>query len=322
MLSALGVPEASQTQPPDHTLRSLPTLPASAPASRGSRSPRPGIPQQLVLGGRGSRARGSRRACSLGVAAAAAGGASARPRAAARPRGGCQPAARPAKQAVATSGTLRVASEPAGARVLVDGRARGRSPLELAELAFGSYEVRVEQPGYEPERGASSSAPARRRPSCGSCSSSGRRPALGRRLRLDARGRVGQRRRQAGGPNAAARLQAPAWASDRWRWRSTVTRRGRARSTSRPATRPASKCACASAPRRRPCLAGRRDARVPERDGAGGHARAQAEGRLALVSVRPRAALKSGQRVSVLVRFVVTDAGDVTDVVVSSRWAS
>jgi TonB family protein len=47
---------------------------------------------------------------------------------------------------------LRVVSAPAGARVLVDGRARGRSPLELADLAFGSYEVRVEQPGYEPER--------------------------------------------------------------------------------------------------------------------------------------------------------------------------
>ena len=43
-------------------------------------------------------------------------------------------------------------SEPAGARVLVDGRARGVSPLELAELAFGSYDVRVEQRGYEPER--------------------------------------------------------------------------------------------------------------------------------------------------------------------------
>ena len=39
-----------------------------------------------------------------------------------------------------------------GARVLVDGRARGRSPLELVELALGSYDVRVEQPGYEPER--------------------------------------------------------------------------------------------------------------------------------------------------------------------------
>jgi TonB family protein len=45
-----------------------------------------------------------------------------------------------------------VVSDPPGARVLVDGRARGSAPLELAELAFGSYEVRVEQPGYEPQR--------------------------------------------------------------------------------------------------------------------------------------------------------------------------
>ena len=37
MLSALDLPEASQTQPPDPTLRALPTLPASAPASRGPR---------------------------------------------------------------------------------------------------------------------------------------------------------------------------------------------------------------------------------------------------------------------------------------------
>jgi TonB family protein len=39
-----------------------------------------------------------------------------------------------------------------GARVLVVGRARGSAPLELAELAFGRHEVRVEQQGYEPQR--------------------------------------------------------------------------------------------------------------------------------------------------------------------------
>jgi len=68
-----------------------------------------------------------------------------------------EPPSEPVAQPVYTPapagiGTLRVVSDPAGARVLVDGRARGRSPLELGELAFGSYEVRVEQPGYEPER--------------------------------------------------------------------------------------------------------------------------------------------------------------------------
>ena len=58
----------------------------------------------------------------------------------------------PSAVAGPASGTLRVVSDPPGARVLLDGRARGSAPLELSELAFGRYEVRVEQQGYEPQR--------------------------------------------------------------------------------------------------------------------------------------------------------------------------
>jgi TonB family protein len=50
-----------------------------------------------------------------------------------------------------TVGTLRVESEPAGAGVRVDGQARGRTPLDLADLPFGAHEVKVELKGYEPQ---------------------------------------------------------------------------------------------------------------------------------------------------------------------------
>ena len=58
--------------------------------------------------------------------------------------------ARPAPVApLPTLGALRVESEPPGARVRVNGQAKGQTPLRLAELPFGAYEVRVEQKGYE-----------------------------------------------------------------------------------------------------------------------------------------------------------------------------
>jgi TonB family protein len=50
-----------------------------------------------------------------------------------------------------TAGTLRVVAEPAGARVLVNGKPRGQAPLELAGLRFGTYQVRVESKGYDPQ---------------------------------------------------------------------------------------------------------------------------------------------------------------------------
>jgi serine/threonine protein kinase len=52
----------------------------------------------------------------------------------------------------ATSGALTVRSTPAGAGVSVNGRWRGRTPLTLEKLAFGRYDVRVVQPGYQAAR--------------------------------------------------------------------------------------------------------------------------------------------------------------------------
>ncbi len=53
--------------------------------------------------------------------------------------------------AAVTTGSLHVESSPTGARVLVNGEPRGATPLELAELALGSYEVRVERKGFDPQ---------------------------------------------------------------------------------------------------------------------------------------------------------------------------
>jgi serine/threonine protein kinase len=48
-------------------------------------------------------------------------------------------------------GRLLIRSTPAGARVLVDGAARGTTPLTLRGLELGTYTVRVERDGYRPE---------------------------------------------------------------------------------------------------------------------------------------------------------------------------
>jgi TonB family protein len=122
--------------------------PPVAPAPSRPTGARPGIPLALVLGGA---------AAALVVVALGAWLLRPRPQepAASVPAPDSAPSAAPLAPPpapVAAFGTLRVVSDPAGARVLVDGRARGRAPLELAELAFGSYEVRVEQSGYEPQK--------------------------------------------------------------------------------------------------------------------------------------------------------------------------
>jgi serine/threonine-protein kinase len=124
----------------------IPPLPA-APRSRGGA--RPGIPLPLVLGGA---------LAALLVVAVGAWALRSRqqpePQAVPVPADPAPTAAaqEPPPVAAPATGTLRVVSEPPGARVLVDGRSRGSAPLELAELAFGRYEVRVEQQGYEPQR--------------------------------------------------------------------------------------------------------------------------------------------------------------------------
>ncbi|HEY7819634.1 MAG TPA: TonB family protein, partial [Vicinamibacteria bacterium] len=50
-----------------------------------------------------------------------------------------------------STGSLRVATEPPGARVSIDGQERGTTPLVLDALPLGSYRVRIEQNGFEPE---------------------------------------------------------------------------------------------------------------------------------------------------------------------------
>jgi len=48
-----------------------------------------------------------------------------------------------------TTGTLRVESEPDGALVTLNGEKGGRTPLELEGIPFGTHEVRLELKGYE-----------------------------------------------------------------------------------------------------------------------------------------------------------------------------
>ena len=54
-------------------------------------------------------------------------------------------------QRVWHTGSLSVTSEPSGARVLVDGRPRGQTPLALGGLRPGSYEVEISLRGYATE---------------------------------------------------------------------------------------------------------------------------------------------------------------------------
>jgi serine/threonine protein kinase len=57
-------------------------------------------------------------------------------------------ARQPALPAV-DSGRLLVRSTPAGAGVVVDGRSRGVTPLDLRELAFATYTIKVSHPGHD-----------------------------------------------------------------------------------------------------------------------------------------------------------------------------
>jgi hypothetical protein len=60
-----------------------------------------------------------------------------------------QPAAVPAVD----SGRLLVRSTPAGAGVVVDGQSRGVTPLDLRELAFATYTIKVSHPGHDTRQG-------------------------------------------------------------------------------------------------------------------------------------------------------------------------
>jgi TonB family protein len=56
-----------------------------------------------------------------------------------------------APPALPSTGSLRVATQPEGARVLVNGEERGSSPLLLDALPLGTYQVRIESGGFEAE---------------------------------------------------------------------------------------------------------------------------------------------------------------------------
>lgn len=73
----------------------------------------------------------------------------ARPRDRARPAVGSLPRGGPPVGAVRFDGRLLVRAAPAGAAVEVNGAAVGVAPLALADLAPGTYRVRVSAPGYE-----------------------------------------------------------------------------------------------------------------------------------------------------------------------------
>ena len=141
--TAIIPPAAAQTQPGPYAELRPPTPPPATPAR--PRSTRPGVPLPLALG-----------AVAALLALVALGAWALRPRAdeAATTPATVPPVTEPAKPVVpsaASTGSLRVVSEPAGARVTINGEARGRTPLELGELAFGRYDVRVEQAGFGAE---------------------------------------------------------------------------------------------------------------------------------------------------------------------------
>jgi TonB family protein len=50
-----------------------------------------------------------------------------------------------------STGSLRVATQPEGARVLLNGEERGSGPLLLEALPLGTYHVRIESAGFEAE---------------------------------------------------------------------------------------------------------------------------------------------------------------------------
>jgi TonB family protein len=50
----------------------------------------------------------------------------------------------------ATTGTLHVETDPPGAAVTVNGEARGVTPVDLADLPMGTYEVKLDLKGYTP----------------------------------------------------------------------------------------------------------------------------------------------------------------------------
>lgn len=55
----------------------------------------------------------------------------------------------PAPPIASGPGSLQVISRPAGAQVILDGRAVGRTPLLIADVAAGEHGIRLELPGFK-----------------------------------------------------------------------------------------------------------------------------------------------------------------------------
>lgn len=128
------------TQPPT-------ALPAE-PALRGRRS---GVPPAFVLGG-------GALALLLGLLTAwlllrSGGAPTPEPEASPTPAAESTPpeVATPPPTVAPMSGTLRVETTPPGAMVTVNGQSQGTAPLEVNGLAAGDYDVRVELKGHEPK---------------------------------------------------------------------------------------------------------------------------------------------------------------------------
>lgn len=64
-------------------------------------------------------------------------------------RAGTQTAQYVEMQGVATTGVLEVRSEPSKARVTIDGRERGQTPLTLRDITPGDYQVVLERAGWK-----------------------------------------------------------------------------------------------------------------------------------------------------------------------------
>jgi serine/threonine-protein kinase len=224
------------------------------------------------------------------------------------------PGATPTPTAAPTSGSLRIVSEPAGARVRLDGETKGETPLDIAGLPFGSHDVRVERRGFDPQvRTVELSAEApdaevtvsltRAAPTTGVADvvstpagaavsvdgkPSGRTPLAGLVLRPGTR-----------------RLEIALEGHEPWTGTVDVVagKKGRVDVNLRPI--PVARPAPVPEPVDTARVYGENDVDTPARKRSGDSPSYPREG-------APR--LRSGQRVSVVVRFVVDDKGNVQDV--------
>ena len=121
--------------------------PSAASVETGNAVP----PATAALRGGGSTSAGESSPAARSAVPARAPPAPRRPVPAAAPESP-PPAALPPPEAVAADGRLLVRSMPPGAEVIVNGESRGATPLALAELPYGPYEVEVTLAGYPSRR--------------------------------------------------------------------------------------------------------------------------------------------------------------------------